>query len=94
MAKEPMPRPHVAPEQSSVNGRWQRRRHPGLDGGPEEDFEPIDPSDEPGFSPDLAEGPVFDVAGGPPATFDRSDDDPDTPREDGDEVETHPRPKP
>jgi hypothetical protein len=93
MAKEPMPRPHVAPEQSSVNARRQRRRHPGLDSGPEEDFESIDPSDEPGFSPDLAEGPVFDAAEAPPSTFNRSDDDPEAPREDGDEVEIHHKPK-
>lgn len=94
MAKDSTPRPHVPPEQTSVNARRQVRERPAQDGGAEEDFESIDPSDEPAQSPDLADqGPVFDAAEAPPPTFDRSDDDPDLPREDGDDVDIHPKPK-
>lgn len=66
MAKESTPRPHVPPEQKSVNARRQVREQPGQDGGGEEDFASVDPSDEPAQSPDLEDqGPVFDAAEAP-----------------------------
>jgi hypothetical protein len=82
-------RSQVTPEQPAVDSRRQVREDPGADGD-EDRVGKIDTQEEPAVVPDRDDnGPVFDLADGPPALFDRVDMDPDEERDDGDGVEIH-----
>ncbi|MDB5569380.1 MAG: hypothetical protein JWN93_563 [Hyphomicrobiales bacterium] len=82
-------RPHVPPEQTSVNVQRQAPMAPGSDGEDyEADSDRIDPQDEPAHAPDEKDvGPVADRARGEQALWDRQDADPEGEEDADDDAE-------